>query len=125
MRDAFLRLPPLVASITLAIGLLAISYLVRLILGDSGIDAVTLTMSLALGIDLFVLMRDQEGAPRFGTVATRSLVLALLLMLLAATVTYLYTDRRPLWMNLLAAFSASVPAFVAISRRQAIPLEKG
>lgn len=124
MRDAFLRLPPLVASITLAIGLLVISYLVRKVLGNSGIDAVTLTLSLALGIDLFVLMRNQAGAPRFGTVLTRSLVLALLLIILAAMVTYLYADQRPLWLNLLAAFLPSVPAFITISRRQAVPVEK-
>lgn len=124
MRDAFLRLPPLVASITLAVGLLAISYIVRNVLGDSGIDAVTLTMSLALGIDFFVLMRNQDGAPRFGTVLIRSLVLALLLIVLAATVTYLYSDRRPLWVNLLAAFLPSLPAFLAILRRQTVPFEK-
>ncbi len=125
MRDAFFRLPPLVASITLAIGLLGISFVVRKVLGNSGIDAVTLTMSLALGIDLFVLMRSQEGAPRFGTRATRSLVLALLLIVLAAIVTYWYPDRRPLWMNLLAAFAASAPAFLAISRRLTVPLDRG
>lgn len=124
MRDAILRLPPLVVSIILSIGLLAISYLVRKVLGDSGIDAVTLTMSLALGIDFFVLMRNQDGAPRFGTAVTRSLVLALLLIVLAAMVTYMYTERRPLWMNLLAAFLPSIPAFLGISRGQTVPFGK-
>ncbi len=123
MRDAFFRLPPLVASILFAVGLLVISYLVRMLLGNSGIDAITLSMSLALGIDLFVLMRDQAGAPRFGTPAMRSLVLVLLLILLAAIVTFFYTDRRPFWMNLLACMGASIPAFLAISRRQSYPVE--
>ncbi|MBA3657155.1 MAG: hypothetical protein H0W69_07375 [Gemmatimonadaceae bacterium] len=124
MRDAFFRLPPLVASIIFAIGLLVLSYVVGMLLGDPGLDAVTLTMSLALGIDMFVLMRNQAGTPRFGTPAMRSLVLVLLLIVLAAGVTLFYSDKRPFWMNILAALGASIPGFLAISRRQAFPIEK-
>jgi hypothetical protein len=124
MRDAFFRLPPLVASIILFIGLLVISVVVGGLLGDPGIDAITLTMSVALGIDFFVLMRNQAGAPRFGTPITRSLVLALLLVVLAAIVTFSHPDRRPFWMNLLAAGGASIPAFLTIFRRQAFPIDR-
>ncbi len=124
MRDAFFRLPPLVASIVLSIGLLGLSYLVGMALGDPGLDSVTFTMSLALGIDFFVLMRNRAGAPRFGTPRTRSLVLAFLLVILAAIVTLIYPDPGPFWINLAAAAGASIPAFLAISRRQSFPIEK-
>lgn len=124
MRDTFFRLPPIVASIVLSIGLLGLSYLVGKALGDPGLDAVTFTMSLALGIDFFVLMRDRAGAPRFGTPLSRSLVLVLLLIILAAIVTIAYPDRRPFWINLAAGVGASIPAFLAISRKQAFPIEK-
>lgn len=124
MRDIFFRLPPLVASILLSIGLLAISYLVGRILGDHGIDAVTFTMSLALGIDFFVLMRSRSGATRFGTPLTRSLVLSLLLVILAAVVTLAYPDREKFWINLAVAFGASIPGFLAITRGQTFPVER-
>lgn len=122
MRTAFFRLPPLVASTLFVLGLLVISYAVGFLMGDPAIDAITLTMSLALGIDFFVLMRSRTGAPRFGTPITRSLVLVLPLVLLSAIVSLFYFDHRPFWMILLAAFGASVPAFLAIARKQAYPV---
>lgn len=124
MRDAFFRLPPLVASIIVSIGLLGISYIVGAALGDRELDAITLTMSLALGIDFFVLLRNRMGIPRFGTPARRSLVLILLQVILAAMVTRFYPDYRPFWMNLLAAAGAAVPALLAISRGQTFPVER-
>jgi hypothetical protein len=124
MRDAFFRLPPAVASTIFAFVLLVIAYGVGFVLGDPKIDAVTLTMSLALGIDFFVLMRNRSGTPRFGTPRMRSLVLALLLVSLSAIVALVYFDRRPVWIILIAAFGTSVPAFLAISRRQSFPIEK-
>jgi hypothetical protein len=124
MRDAFFRLPPLVASIIISIGLLGISYIVGAALGDPELDAITLTMSLALGIDYFVLVRNRMGTPRFGTPARRSLVLVLLQVILAAMVTQYYPDHRPFWMNLIAATGAAVPGLLAISRGQTFPVER-
>lgn len=124
MRDAFFRLPPLVASIIVSLGLLGISYVTGALLGDAGLDAITFTMSLALGIDYFVLMRNRMGSPRFGTPVRRSLVLGLIQVVLAAIVTLFYPDHRPFWANMVAAAGASIPAFLAIARGQAFPVQK-
>lgn len=124
MLDAFYRLPPLVASILITIGLLVLSVLVGLLFGDSRLDALSLAMALTFGIDFFVLMRNRQGGPRFGSTGSRSLVLLLLVALLTAAI-YLWYPLKPHLIPLvLVVIVASSPAFVAIGRSQTIPFER-